>query len=886
MASVPIPNELKIIINTSIPGYQNIRYKPSMTLPSDKVDDAVQFNPLVKLKPSIIKSLPKEIQVKEFFNKGLFQSLMNSHGLVRAKSLLEATNEGYVDNNIQVTLDTIFPTNGVLYINKQPYAIADVQWTKGDWKIDKKIQHLPDLDSNRITDPYLYNAVVKDEIISGEKELEILPKDILYGPNYTGPTSVAKGVENVGPLAPPPPTPPAPTSTALVTTNKPYRPIPPTNQIKPYKPTPIPLLPPSSSTTIKPYKPSPLPLLPPPPPPPLPPKKPNKPLQITNGDTNNLPPNKPPKILKIEYGPLTPMNAPTLIYSRSSSMQLKTYFQQKNYYDMVNTMFQNMNEQEKNLVVKIFKQTTAVDAKYNTNNISKAAYDESVSPGLKVNSNIGGGDCFFIAVADAINYYNANCKTMEDRIIYNNYGNKIPYTQMSLREIVAYQLTHLNKSEYERLYGYLNVNVEFLNNEFQNEYKNFIENVSPQMPENVFFDIINNIYLGNDNFLVAKPTSMTQQTLQEPFTIIDRSNYVNYIKSSDYWADFFAIDSICEILNLNIINIEKQNNNLLSVPYISNNSNSWTRYMFLYHENKHYEVISFDYTFRKIVTEPKFSEKKIYVKKVIFNKEGTVFPPFYIIFLVFASYYINILDENARMSFQLFPNNMLALLDNIFRKILSSPNDKQNKRFLTLVKEYFNPSILRKFGVSTNPFAIKNDDDDDDYSGGAPQRYNPSQNPYQYQNPYQNQYQYQNPYQNQYQNPYQYQNQYQNPYQYQNQYRQPFVSSYVKNNPNTQEINKTNIGYYITIDMELQRGTTLSSKDLSNSKCRQRWNAVRKSYANMRGLPYTILPDYNNLPSSSSSSKKTTTPAPKNTTQKFRQQQFKNNNNNKTRRYY
>jgi len=839
----PIPNELKIMINTSIPGYQNIRYKPSMTLPNDKVDEAVQFNPLVKLKPSIIKSLPKELQVKEFFNKGLFQSLVNSHGLVRAKTLLEATNEGYVDNNIRVTLDTIFPTNGVLYINKQPYAIADVQWTKGDWKIDKKIQHLPDLDSNKITDPYLYNAVVKDEIISGEKELEILPKDILYGPNYTGPTSVAKGVENVGPSItptppPPEPVPPSPTSSALVTTNKPYRPIPPTSQIKSYKPTPVPLLPPS---------------LPPPPPPPLLlPPKPPKPLQITNGDINNLPPNKPPKILKIEYGPLTPMKAPDLIYSRRSSMELKTYFQQKNYYDMVNILFQNMNEQEKKLVVKIFKQTTSVDAKYNTNNISKSAYDESISPGLKVNSNIGGGDCFFIAVADAINYYNANCKTMEERIIYNNYGNKILFTQMSLREIVAYQLTHLNRSEYERLYGYVNANLDFLNNEFQNEYQNFIENVSTQMSENVFFDIINNIYLGNDNFLIAKPTSMTSQTVQKPFTAIDKANYVNYIKSSDYWADFFAIDSICEILNLNIINIKKQNNNLLSIPYISNNNNSWTRYMFLYHENNHYEVVSFDYTFRKIVTEPKFSEKKINIKKVIFNKEGNVFPPFYIIFLVFASYYINILDENARMSFQLFPNNMLAVLDNIFRKILSSPNDKQNNKFLTLVKQYFNPSILRKNGVSAKPLAIKNEGSDvnDDYNGGAPQRYNP----------------------------YQYRNKYQNPYQY----REPFVSSYVKNNPNNpnninaQEINKTNISYYITIDMELKRGTTLSSKDLSNSKCRQRWNAIRKSYANMRGLTYTMLPDYNNLPSSSSS-------RPKNTTQKSTQQQFKNN---KTRRYY
>jgi len=803
----PIPNELKIIINTSIPGFQNVQYKPSMTLPSDKVDEAVQFTPLVKLKPNVIKSLPKEIQVKEFFNKGLFQSLVNSHGLVRAKTLLEATNEGYIDNNIQVTLDTIFPTNGVLYINKQPYAIADVQWTKGDWKIDKKIQETPKLNSNRITDPYLYNAVVKDEIISGEKELRGLPKDVLYGANYTGPTNVAKGVENVGsPALPAPPTPPPPTSRALITTNKLYRPI-------------------------------------------LPPKPP-KPLQITNGDINNLPPNKPPKILKIEYGPLTHMNAPNLVYSRRSSMDLKTYFQQKNYYDMVNTMFQNMNEQEKNLVVKIFKQTTAIDAKYNANNISKAAYDASISPGLKVNSNIGGGDCFFIAVADAINYYNASCSTMEERIIYNNYGNKIPYTQMSLREIVAYQLTHLNRSEYERLYGYLNANVEFLNNEFKMEYENFIQNGNPQMPENIFIDIINNIYLGNDNFLVAKPTSMTQQTLQQPFTIIDRSNYVNYIKSSDYWADFFAIDSLCEILGLNIISIEKKNDGSLIVPYISNNNNSWKRYMFLYHENKHYEVISFDYTFRKIVTEPKFSEKKIYAKKIIFNKGGEIFPPFYIIFLVFASYYINILDENARASFQLFPNNMLAILDNIFRKILNNPNDKQNSKFLTLVKEYFNPSILRKFSAP-NPLAIRNggSDPDDDYSGGAPQQYNNSlYNPSQRYNPYQ----------------------YQNPYQY----REPFVSSYVKNNPNsinTQEKDKTNISYYITIDMELQRGSSLTNKDLSNIKCKQRWNSIRKSYANMRGLKYTVLPDYSNLPTARSS---------KNTTQKDGLR-FKNN---KTRR--
>ena len=190
-----IPNELKITINTSIPGFQSIRYKPSMTLPNEKNDDSIQFNPLVKLKSSFIKSLPESIQKKEFFNKGLFQSLVNSHGLIKNKSLVEATKDGFVDNNIKVTLETLFPSNSVLYINKQPYAIADLQWTKGDWKIDKKTQQIPELESNKITDPYLYRSIVKDEIISGENQLRSLPPEIIYGSNYTGPTNVASGIK-------------------------------------------------------------------------------------------------------------------------------------------------------------------------------------------------------------------------------------------------------------------------------------------------------------------------------------------------------------------------------------------------------------------------------------------------------------------------------------------------------------------------------------------------------------------------------------------------------------------------------------------------------------------------------------------------------------------
>ena len=45
-----IPNQLNITINTSIPGYQKVDYKPSMTLDNNSSDDnSVKFNPLIKL---------------------------------------------------------------------------------------------------------------------------------------------------------------------------------------------------------------------------------------------------------------------------------------------------------------------------------------------------------------------------------------------------------------------------------------------------------------------------------------------------------------------------------------------------------------------------------------------------------------------------------------------------------------------------------------------------------------------------------------------------------------------------------------------------------------------------------------------------------------------
>ena len=68
-----IPNQLNIIINTSIPGYQKIQYKPYMTIPDISKDDkTIQFNPMIKYNKVKIDSVPENLRKKQFFNKGLF----------------------------------------------------------------------------------------------------------------------------------------------------------------------------------------------------------------------------------------------------------------------------------------------------------------------------------------------------------------------------------------------------------------------------------------------------------------------------------------------------------------------------------------------------------------------------------------------------------------------------------------------------------------------------------------------------------------------------------------------------------------------------------------------------------------------------------------------
>ena len=67
---IPIPNALTITINTSVPGYQTIKYIPNMTIKNiDKDEKTIWFDPLVQLEQSVIDKIPENIRVLDFLIK-------------------------------------------------------------------------------------------------------------------------------------------------------------------------------------------------------------------------------------------------------------------------------------------------------------------------------------------------------------------------------------------------------------------------------------------------------------------------------------------------------------------------------------------------------------------------------------------------------------------------------------------------------------------------------------------------------------------------------------------------------------------------------------------------------------------------------------------------
>jgi len=177
-----IPITLTIYINTSIPGSQFIKYNPNMTILNIESKN-VYFNPLVKLSQKIIDKTPKQDIVKQFFEKGLFKTLMvRSKQFTNPRNLKQAVEKGVVDNNIKITLQNIFKPNSLFYIDGNPYTIYSFDWEKGNWKIDTKISEVPTTYKGEYgINTVNYRTIMEEQLRQAKRELNSLPKDLTQG---------------------------------------------------------------------------------------------------------------------------------------------------------------------------------------------------------------------------------------------------------------------------------------------------------------------------------------------------------------------------------------------------------------------------------------------------------------------------------------------------------------------------------------------------------------------------------------------------------------------------------------------------------------------------------------------------------------------------------
>jgi len=191
-----IPTTLTIYINTSIPGFQFIKYNPTMTIPTINSKN-VYFNPLVKLSQSIIDKTSKQDTINQFFEKELFKTLIiRSEQFTKPRNLKQATQQGFIDNNIEVVLKNIFKSNSIFYIDGQPYTIYSFDWEKGNWKIDTKITQVPTAYKGQYgINTMNYRTIMEEQLKEAKAELNSLPKDVIQGSAVKEPSSVSQSTK-------------------------------------------------------------------------------------------------------------------------------------------------------------------------------------------------------------------------------------------------------------------------------------------------------------------------------------------------------------------------------------------------------------------------------------------------------------------------------------------------------------------------------------------------------------------------------------------------------------------------------------------------------------------------------------------------------------------
>ena len=978
-----IPNELKINMNTNMPGYAKLFYKPNMCVKDSKAE-SVEFNPLVKYNSNIIEEAiqkfkkldPKFNSCELFTNKEKFNTLMVMHKNQISSfpvTLDQATRKGYISNNIRLTLNYLFTSKNLILLKGEPYTVGAYNWTTDDWALEVKEK----LKSRTVYPDYTISPL----ITSGEQQLERLKKfnpNLVQGANYSPDKErIAAGFDST------------PSSSTL-------------NITSPQESQNIPPRPPRSRTPLQPVtpivRPAPVdrPAITPPvvPPPRLPRELSPYPRRIprltydptmTPGSIVPAPPGTPqlpgvetsipvsphveemestshmtiqpevfdrqqiarmklPKLLKDpnlntkrkiqEMANSLGIDISTILNTTRQIGQIKTkilnqelnaptkmlqkYFKNENFYKLVNSIYLNLTQNQQLIVNTIFSNQTSINIKKN-NNLSRAAYNSMVES-MNVIQNTGRGECFFIAVSEAINNYNYNKNT---KITYNGYGigNKIFTVQVLRSMVYQYLVTNQNQR------SFIFIEAEMNNNHMNNEYLNIINGLIQSSNFSKTTEDILNQLLRRPNFpsyvlinplFENKPiNSDFNPNLVLPFISVNNNNLKSYIESPNYWADHYAIMAIYHYLQLNIFvltniyTIANPHLNMLCVTsqFVEEASrNNWNKYMFLYHSNNnHYELIVFNFestiSSRNTRRTMGAGNRVQYSQLIsIYDKASTstqiifYIVPFFLILMIFGSCYIH--SENTSF---INTNNqsILSILKDAYVKIINNDNititqySFNSERFIQQFIMYFPDSerLLDTRNQNNLPSSssLLGNSGEVPVPPPRPPRVPPRGPVTRSQSPGENSGEEVDdqvgddqaggainrfpPYNNRFPP-----------------YMRPFYNNFIYptfSNKNT--LSESSICYLINIELFLRKGTTISKKELNELKCSSRGYNIQKSFDTIIGTQSGVRPNFNmamadkkNNETPNNNPQKVNTQ--KNSTQKNKQGPIKKSNNNRVTR--
>jgi len=797
-------NELKITINTSIPGYQKIEFKPSMVVSDSNVEDnRVYFDPLIKISENTINYIPDDMRKTSFFNKGLFDSLLNNNKNTQKNNLSNAKNNGYIDNNIKITIDTIFPEGSIITINKNPYLITDLQWTKGSWKIKTNVDEKSNKIDNELNEIYGQNYVGARIQKKEVKQVSILPTTQSINSEETTESKHKSKIDETQ-------------VTSKSSSSDKFNSIIPdtksSNSFKSARDSTISSLSSDDSKSIRSSISSDIS---------TPSLSSDESKSVRSSISSDI--STPSlssddsktirsSISSDDSESLAPLPILKMTSNNRTNDKLKQYFDNRDYYSTINYIYKNITDSRSFIKNNLAISTDTLKDDDTSLNLNKDSYDVSVKM-LDVIQNEGKGECLFLAIADALNYYNSKNK---NKITYSDYGNKTPFTKDNLRELV-FDYFLLKIREDKSSYIFIPTSdADELNLKFESSIQR-MEKVT-KITNDIYKDVLINIYKSNPNFLVDHINEMPDKTTYEklyhnPFYVIDINNEEDikkYILSDNYWGGTNTIDALNSKLKIKIIPFGRDHDKEPIKIYPTEEFDTWTHYLFLYYQNAHYELVTFDlkqpnekisiFKREPILDAENYSK---FISEIDKNSKFYILmPPLYILFIIFGSIYYGQTEE-VKNNFKFFPNVMTLLslsVDNILTKYDTSSDDVKDEtcEFISNYKKLF---PLTRFGGFDGCNAKK---------GG--------QNVYNIHNYYDGRYPY-------------------------NKYR-------VKNYLNKYEHKKPFYVTYINIDLELHPGRTITPKEFENVKCMHKWNAIKKAYSEFTGKPYVIRPIYNSMKTS------------------------------------